>query len=95
MDIQINSDGLLIVNGDFVVGNSELQEVKIIVEESPGNIRKEPFIGANAYAYLNGEDLYKLKNEIFYHCKLAGNNIKNIKLNSENEIEIICQKSST
>jgi hypothetical protein len=92
-DILINDNGFIFSGGDFLLGDPNPQEITIILNESPGTIRKEPLIGANAYSYLNGENLYKLKNEIKYHVKLAGNNLSDIKVN-ENEIEIICQRNT-
>lgn len=38
---------LKILNGDFVIGESEMQEVSIILQMSQGELKSDPFIGAN------------------------------------------------
>lgn len=47
-DLKLTVDNdLQIGNGDFVVDESELQEVGIILQMSQGEMKSDPFIGAN------------------------------------------------
>jgi hypothetical protein len=46
-DFLMDSDGNFIIeNGDFVIGDSELQEVAEIIEANPGEFKEDPIIGA-------------------------------------------------
>jgi hypothetical protein len=46
-DFLTDNDGnLLIKNGDFVIGDSEQQEVAEILESHPGEWKEDPIIGA-------------------------------------------------
>jgi flagellar motor component MotA len=45
---------LKIVNGDFVFGESELQEVGIILQMNQGELKSDPFIGANLNTMIRG-----------------------------------------
>ncbi|MEO7977780.1 hypothetical protein [Flavobacterium sp.] len=47
-DLKLTVDNdLQIANGDFVISESELQEVGIILQISQGEMKSDPFIGAN------------------------------------------------
>lgn len=41
-----NNDDLLIVNGDFAIGESTDQEVGIILRMNPGELKEDPLLGA-------------------------------------------------
>ena len=47
-----NND-LLIQNGDFVVGDSERQEIKMILQAVKNDYKQTPEIGVNLIEYLN------------------------------------------
>jgi hypothetical protein len=52
-DILLDNDGdLLVVNGDFSFGLSDLQHVVLIFEAHKGEIRENPMLGFGANAYL-------------------------------------------
>jgi hypothetical protein len=51
-DILLDADGdLAIVNGDFVLGDSELQEVETILSMMQGALKEDPIMGANLIHY--------------------------------------------
>jgi hypothetical protein len=54
-DILLDKDfDLLIENGDFVIGDSEAQEVGIILSISTGELKSDPLIGANLIQFIRG-----------------------------------------
>ena len=54
-DILLDKDGdLLIINGDLVIGDSELQEVELIVTMMQGDLKEDPIVGANLMHYEKG-----------------------------------------
>lgn len=56
-DILLGGDiefDLLIDNGDFVVGNSDEQNVRCILEANQGQFRQFPFVGVGIRRMLNG-----------------------------------------
>jgi len=51
-DILLDADGdLLIVGGDFIIGDSELQEVETILTMMQGELKEDPIMGANLLHY--------------------------------------------
>lgn len=51
-DILLDKEGdLLILDGDFVIGESELQEVEAILTMMQGELKEDPIIGANLMHY--------------------------------------------
>lgn len=54
-DILLNTDGDLdIADGDLVVGESDNQHVKAILNAYPGHYRQWPFLGADLLSTLLG-----------------------------------------
>jgi len=54
---------LVIVNGDFATGESDLQHIQDIVESSLGHWKEFPGVGVGAIRYLNGRDFGGLQSE--------------------------------
>jgi len=48
-----DSDDLNIVNGDFVIGESTLQEVGIILRLNSGELRNDPVLAPNLIQLVN------------------------------------------
>lgn len=59
-----DNDDLLIQNGDFVIGESEQQEVEAILRAYPGWYKQFPTVGVGIMDYLNGPDFQKLQPKI-------------------------------
>lgn len=53
-DILLNNanDDLLIENGDFVIGDSDKQNVKLIVDSFKGEFKEFPLVGFGAIGYV-------------------------------------------
>lgn len=56
-DILLNENNELeIINGDFAVGESELQEVAIILQLRQGELKSDPALGVNLQHYANSKE---------------------------------------
>ncbi len=67
-DILLNkNDDLTIANGDFVVSESEMQEVGIILRLAKGELKEDPILGANLIELMHSE---KNNNEMLRRAKL-------------------------
>ena len=48
-----DNNDLLIVNGSLVVGNSEMQEVGLIISMNQGELKSKPLLGCNLIQKVN------------------------------------------
>ena len=54
-DLLLEDDyDLAIANGDFRIGESETQEVALILQSSKGDWKQDPLCGANLIELMNG-----------------------------------------
>ena len=54
-DIVLDTDfDLKIVSGDFLIDESEMQEVGLILSMSSGELKSDPLIGANLIQFVRG-----------------------------------------
>lgn len=89
-DILLNEiDDLQILNGDFAIGESELQDVGIILRLRQGELKSDPILGANLQHFMKSKyDRVSLEKRVKIHLERDGKNydqIKNkIKLNIGN-----------
>lgn len=71
---------LLIINGDFAIGESELQEVGIILQMSQGEWKSDPMMGANLTTNIRGvQNDAKIKRHIEKQLELDGKSYDLIK----------------
>ncbi len=55
-DIKLNNvNDLEIIGGDFVIGESELQEVGVILQLNQGELKSDPLCGMNMHKYIKGK----------------------------------------
>jgi hypothetical protein len=90
-DLLYGSDGdLLIVNGDFVIGESEEQHMEDIILAAPGEFRQYPTLGVGISRYLKGPDpnLDRLKAAIIENLKLDGYTNISVALNPDDLTDI-------
>lgn len=80
-DILLDSNNdLQVVAGDFVIGESLLQEVGIILQMSQGELKSDPFIGANLTTMVRGlQNNEKIKRHIETQMELDDKNYDEIK----------------
>lgn len=68
-DLLLDTDGKLRVEGgDFVVGDSTAQEIRLLIKSIPGSWKRSPTVGAALDTHLGGPtsqvELLKLKRRI-------------------------------
>jgi hypothetical protein len=65
-DIRLNAENdLEIFNGDFIIDESEMQEVGIILQMNQGELKSDPLTGANMKNRIRGVyDKLKLQRHI-------------------------------
>lgn len=80
-DILLTVDNdLMILNGDFFVGESEMQEVGIILQMNQGELKSNPLIGGNLIPSIRGiRNDAKVKRHIEMQMELDGKNFETIK----------------
>lgn len=88
-DFLLNTDGdLLIVDGDFAVGNSNGDDIQLIIASTPGDWKQHTTCGANATAEINNSDAYAFKLRIEEQLKADGFTVNSVKLiNREVEVD--------
>lgn len=56
-DILLNENNEpVIVNGDLLIGESDLQEVSIILQLRQGELKSDPILGINLQHYINSKE---------------------------------------
>ena len=80
-DIVLDSNNdLQIVAGDFVIGESLLQEVGIILQMSQGELKSDPLIGANLTTMIRGvQNSEKIKRHVETQMELDDKSYDEIK----------------
>ena len=80
-DLRLTDDNdLKIINGDFVIDESLMQEVGIILLMNQGELKSDPLIGANLIVKMRGiENKHKIESLIDSQLELDGKNYDDIK----------------
>lgn len=80
-DIKLDENfDLLIENGDFLIGDSEMQEVGIILAMNVGELKSDPLIGANLVHFIrNVKDKVKIERHIRTQLELDDKDYDEIK----------------
>lgn len=76
-DFLTDTDGdLLILDGDFVLGDSLKREIEDILLLTPGQLREDGFLGVGLLSWINDEhSLAGAKTEIERHLKRDGKHL--------------------
>ncbi len=91
-DLLLNTDGdLLIVDGDFAIGESNGDDIQLIIASTPGDWKQFPNCGANATLEINNSDAYAFKLRIEEQLKADGFTVNYVKLNN-GEVEVDATK---
>jgi hypothetical protein len=80
-DIQLNADNdLKIINGDFLIDQSDMQEVGIILQMNQGELKSDPLMGANITNRIRGVyDQLKLQRHIETQLEMDAKDYDSIK----------------
>jgi hypothetical protein len=96
-DILLNDEfGFKIENGDFFCGNSEEQNMQLIMIANKGSFRHNPLIGIGAGKYLKRKltikNIDEFKHTIYLQLKMDGFNKISVQLNSFDDINIKAER---
>lgn len=80
MDYLLNNDGKMIVkNGDFVIGESDGQEIELLLVSNPGDWKENPAVGCSMISLVKSRSTEtKIKKVI--NQQLSNDGFKNIKI---------------
>lgn len=90
IDILLSSDiDIMLSNGDFVIGDSTMQNQYLILSSQKGEWKENPFIGAGIEDMLNdeGSEAY-WKRGIAEELKRDGMDVKEVKIINNGQINI-------
>ena len=74
-----NND-LAFVNGDFSIGESEMQEVALILQYQQGSLKSDPLVGANMTELIKGKyDRTAVEKRVKIQLERDGKNYDEIK----------------
>lgn len=74
------NDDLVIVDGDFVIGESLLQEVGIILRLNSGDLKSDPVLAPNLIQLVNSkENSQEFEDRVRIHLKRDNKNYNEIK----------------
>ncbi len=83
-DILLKDNDLSIIGGDFEVGQSDQQNIELIIESMPGEFKQFPMLGFGAVKYLKGDfDANDFKRDLKIQLEYDNYNDVNIEF-SEN-----------
>lgn len=80
-DILLDADGdLLIQNGDFVIDNSLLQEIELLIGLTKGDLKLDPMLGPDLMKFEKGTyDLADVEKALSIAFERDGKNFNEIK----------------
>lgn len=80
-DILLNNDNTPVIkNGDFVVGESTVQEIRLALTTNKGNLKHAPLFGANLIEFVKQKaNPLKVKARIAQTLKTDGKNYNDVK----------------
>lgn len=87
-DILLGDDyNLLIKNGDFVIGGSDVQHIQLLIDFHKSNLKQYPLTGVGKERFLNGTIDGALRAEIQRQLEADGYRTKSITF-KENQLTI-------
>jgi len=88
-DIAIENSDIVIKYGDFVISESDSQDVSLILNSIPGDWVNDSVIGVDISQFINDEsDFLTIYNTIKRHLNRDSKSLDNFNINSEGIIEI-------
>jgi len=89
-DILLDEDlDLLIVNGDLVIGESDLQHIELIARSNTGDWKENPTFGVNIRKAINDEGGYTAaKHTLQLQLEADGATVASISIDSSGKLTI-------
>ena len=87
-DILLDKDNnIKILNGDFDVGESEMQEVGLILQSTQGEWKANPILGPNLYQYIKTKaSKTEIDAQVRIHLASDNKDFKSLKNKIQTEI---------
>jgi phage baseplate assembly protein W len=84
-DILLENNDLLIINGDFVLADSEEQHIRDIIQANKGEFRENPLMGAGIQNYINapGNNLEAFKGAVRKSLMLDNYSINSLSIEAK------------
>ena len=90
-DFLLDDEGdLLIQNGDFIVGSSDVQHVEDIINSFVGEWKQYPILGVGLLRYLNSENAQQASTNIKQQLQSDGYSLQSVSVNidSDNNLNV-------
>lgn len=88
-DFLLNEDGSMkIENGDFVIGNCDMQNKSLLLSLAKGSIKKNPISTVGISNYLESEDSAAMLREIRTRFSADGMDVKQLGFTSDGKLSI-------
>lgn len=83
-----DNNDLKFLNGDFDTGESEMQEVALILQSTQGEWKNEPLLGPNLFRFLKSkESKVAIEKQISIHLAIDNKDFKTLKTKIEAKIK--------
>ena len=88
-DILLNDQNdIQILNGDFDIGESEMQEVALILQSTQGEWKNAPILGPNLFKYLKGKtNKVAIDKQVAIHLAIDNKDFRSLKTKIESKIK--------
>lgn len=87
-DFLLKDGDIQIVNGDFVIDESDVQNIELLIKLSKGNIKQYPSIGYGEERLLNGVMDAKARRDIQESILVDGYQLKYFEVSDDNHISV-------
>lgn len=80
-DILISDEnGIKVINGDFDIGDSEIQEVGLILQSTQGEWKSDPLLGPNLFRFIKAKtNRAEIEREVAIHLAMDNKSFKTLK----------------
>ena len=78
-DLLLDSDTLLIRNNDFVIGDSDSQNINDVLQAEKGEFKRTPQLGVGATNFINSPtDIQNIKSVVQLNLELDGFTVQEV-----------------
>lgn len=79
-----DSNDIKILNGDFDIGESEMQEVGLILQSTQGEWKEFPLLGPNLFRFIKAKtNKAEIEREVSLHLGMDNKDFKTLKTKIE------------
>ena len=79
-----DSNDIKIINGDFDIGESEMQEVGLILQSTQGEWKEFPLLGPNLFRFIKAKtNKAEIEREVSLHLGMDNKDFKTLKTKIE------------